>query len=122
MTTPSVPEAAVVKPVKFEPPAPTVPADPHAVAGQFGHGPDYTWLQGVVRQHYRGHLELRYCEPSEEDEHGGKVILDDSPLLARCRDGDIIQVEGRLNADTAGRPDRSPRFRVDRMWPIPAKP
>jgi hypothetical protein len=62
----------------------------------YGHAPDHSWLQGVIDKHYHGHLNLRYCDPSEEDEWGGKVILEDDPRLAQFKDGDVVRVEGEI--------------------------
>jgi hypothetical protein len=70
-----------------------------------GHAPDHAWLQGVIDKHYQGHLELRYCDPSEEDAWGGKVILEDDPRLAQCKDGDVVRVEGEI-VQEAGKPKR----------------
>ena len=60
------------------------------------HAADHSWLQGVVDKHYHGHWELRYCDPSEEDEWGGKVILDDDSRLASLKAGDVVRVEGEI--------------------------
>jgi hypothetical protein len=65
-------------------------------ASIYGHAPDHTWLQGVIDKHYQGHLSLRYCDPSEEDEWGGKVVLEDEPRLAEFKDGDVVRVEGEI--------------------------
>jgi hypothetical protein len=91
------PPVAVIPAVRTGPnstPAETVsrkgPASIH------GHAADHSWLQGVVDKHYHGHWELRYCDPSEEDEWGGKVILDDDPHLASLKAGDVVRVEGEI--------------------------
>jgi hypothetical protein len=70
------------------------------VSGSFGHGADYAWLQGVIDRHYRGHLCLRYCDPTVEDRWGGKVRLEDDPRLAQFREGDVVVVEGALVPET----------------------
>jgi hypothetical protein len=107
---PVSPPAAVTAPPPPAPvlaPAPIAPAPVTQVAarmveGTYGHAADYTWLQGVLDRHYRGHLELRYRPLSEEDAHGGKVRLEDDPRLAEFRPGDVIAVEGELLADPDG--------------------
>jgi hypothetical protein len=109
---PSVPETPVpAAPVPPPVPAAPVPAvatpapaatDPVAQAslrkvnGRYGAAADYTWLQGELDRHYRGHLDLRYRPASEEDTFGGKVRLEDDPRLAEFRAGDIVAVEGEL--------------------------
>jgi len=65
-------------------------------ASIYGHAPDHAWLQGVIDKHYQGHLSLRYCDPSEEDEWGGKVVLEDDPRLSEFKDGDVVRVEGEV--------------------------
>jgi len=66
------------------------------VPGIYGNAPDYGWLQGVVDKHYQGHWYLRFCDPSVEDKHGGKVCLVDDPRLAQLKDGEAIFVEGEI--------------------------
>jgi hypothetical protein len=85
--------------------APTAPVEQAVVRqieGKYGHAPDYTWLQGELDRHYRGHLELRYRSVSEDDPYGGKVRLEDDPRLAEFRPGDVIAVEGELLTDPDG--------------------
>jgi hypothetical protein len=69
------------------------------VPGIYGNAPDYGWLQGVVDKHYQGHWYLRFCDPSVEDTHGGKVCLVDDPRLAQLKDGDVVFVEGEIVQD-----------------------
>ena len=122
---PAIPEAAVATaPVKLEaidinraqadgasskPPLAAVPAvrtgsaatptetvsRRHPASG-YDHAPDHSWLQGVIDKHYHGHLSLRYCDPSEEDEWGGKVVLEGDPRLSQFKDGDVVRVEGEI--------------------------
>jgi hypothetical protein len=82
--------------------APVPAAVARQVDGKYGHAADYTWLQGELDQHYRGHLELRYRPVSEDDPYGGKVRLADDPRLAEFRPGDIIAVEGELSPEADG--------------------
>jgi hypothetical protein len=77
-------------------PVPAVPAAGQWAAGPYGHAPDYSWLQGVIDKHYRGHLELRFCDPSVEDRWGGKVCLEDDPRLHELKDGDVVLVLGEM--------------------------
>jgi hypothetical protein len=60
------------------------------------HAPDHNWLQGVLVKHYLGHWELRYCDAGEDDEWGGKVILEEDSRLGRFQEGDIVRVEGEI--------------------------
>jgi hypothetical protein len=72
------------------------PAACKPVPGTYGHAPDYAWLQGVLDKHYHGHLDLRYCDPTMEDDWGGKVCLEEDPRLKDVKEGDVIFVEGEI--------------------------
>src|SRR5262249_26736418 len=73
---------------KTEAPAPAKPPEkiidlagrPRA-DGNYGHDDGYRWLQGVLECHYRGYYCIRFCDPSVEDQYGGKFRLDDDPRL-----------------------------------------
>ena len=86
---------------------------PTPVSGTYGKAPDHRWLQGVLDRHYRGHLELRFCDPSADDAFGGKVRLEDDPRLKDFADGDVLYVEGELAvAPAAERGGDYPPYRV----------
>src|SRR5439155_1488089 len=103
---PELPAGALVEIAAAEPtaelpkeiaPAPSsAPNSRRAVEGDFGHDDDHRWLQGVLERHYRGYFCVRYCDPSVEDEFGGKVRLQDDERLAAFHDGDIIALSGDL--------------------------
>jgi hypothetical protein len=100
--TPAVaPESTAIVPQPAVPP-PVVQVVVRTAEGTYGHAADYTWLQGELDRHYRGHLELRFRPMSEDDPYGGKVRLEDDPLLAEFRPGDVIAVEGELLTDPDG--------------------
>ncbi len=61
-----------------------------------GYAPDHSWLQGRLDRHYRGHYELRYCDPRMDEKWGGKVILPEDARLHQFREGDWLRVEGEL--------------------------
>jgi hypothetical protein len=67
-----------------------------APSTSYAHAPDHSWLLGVLDKHYNGHIELRYCAPSEDDTWGGKVCLESDARLAQFKDGDVLRVEGEL--------------------------
>ncbi len=100
---------------KLSPPPPPTPAVHRPVGGTYGHGSDYVWLQGVLDRHFLGHADLRFCDPSEDDECGGKVCLGDDPRLKQFQDGDVLFVEGELveNGQTRhGKASHYPLYRV----------
>lgn len=86
------------------------------VSGAYGRNGDYTWLQGTLDKHFRGHYTLRYCPATEEDAWGGKVHLEDDPRLGGFQEGDVVAVEGdfvRENGKVAlGAWNHYPRFRI----------
>jgi hypothetical protein len=103
------------RPVEIPAPAAAAPASDRRADGKFGAANDYTWLQGELDRHFRGHMELRYRAHSEVDAYGGKVRLENDPRLADFRPGDIVCVEGELirDPDTAhGTTAQYPRYHV----------
>jgi hypothetical protein len=77
-------------------PAPAETVSRRGPASIYGHAADHSWLQGIMVKHYLGHLELRYCDAGDDDEWGGKVILEDDSRLARFKEGDVVRVEGEI--------------------------
>lgn len=83
-----------------------------SVTGSYGHDPDRRWLQGVLERHYRGYYCLRYCDPSVEDEFGGKVRLQQDERLGQFRDGDVIGVFGWVTEAA----EVAPPYRIEDIW------
>ena len=77
----------------------------------FDRAADYRWLQGPLDVHHRGFLALRYCDASQDDRWGGKVRLADDDRLKEFADGDVLRVEGAIEAPPA-----------DGKWPEHAYP
>jgi outer membrane biosynthesis protein TonB len=90
------------------------PLEAFGTTGTYGHNPGYTWLQGTLDRHYRGHIYLRYCDPTMDDRWGGKVRLEHDPRLADFKDGDVVSVEGTMaNApDNRDHWQQYPDFRI----------
>jgi hypothetical protein len=93
---------------------PTPP--PRTVPGNYGHDPDYQWLQGVLEHHHRGYICVRYCDPSVEDHFGGKFRLKEDDRLAAFHDGDVISLTGEP-LGTEGQPV----FTVRDVWLVRKK-
>jgi hypothetical protein len=112
---PATPVSRSKPPADPKPPSETSPAP----SMMYGHAADYSWLRGVLDKTYRGALNIRYCDLSEEDPHGGKFELKDDPRLASYRDGDIVWIEGELLPAKEGA-ESSPwnRFRTYRIHTI----
>jgi len=85
-----------VRPADMPVPAPAVPSGNRRADSKYAAANDYTWLQGELDRHYKGHIELRYRAHSEVDTFGGKVRLENDPRLAEYRPGDVVCVEGEL--------------------------
>jgi hypothetical protein len=106
-----------------------VPADPvsrQQPLGDYGHAPDHSWLQGVLDRHYHGHMDLRYCDHTTEDDWGGKVVLEDDPRLAQFKDGDVVRVEGELVHENGqvkrGYWNHFPHYKIREIRLIHSKP
>src|SRR5262249_27536065 len=111
---------------KTEAPAPAKPPEkiidlagrPRA-DGNYGHDDGYHWLQGVLECHYRGYYCIRFCDPSVEDQYGGKFRLDDDARLGAFGEGDVIGVKGQVMAVRDG--ERQPRFFIHDAWLVHSK-
>lgn len=79
------------------------PAVRRRAPGRCGHAPDYTWLQGMLRRHDDGRVELQFADETGADRLGGVVLLDSDRPLDAFADGAAVVVEGDLILAT-GRP------------------
>jgi hypothetical protein len=113
---PAAPQTSL-PPMLPTPPAPVMqvsapaPLPPTVARERYARAGDYSWLQGDFDTHYRGHKELRYAPPGDDDAYGGKVRFMDDPRLAEFQPGDLIRVEGELARDEAPL-GQFPRFLV----------
>jgi len=98
-------------PAPIQPVSAPAPLPPAVVKERFARAADYSWLQGEFDTHYRGHKELRYTPPGDDDVFGGKVRFIDDPRLSEFQPGDVIRVEGELARDDAPA-GQFPRFLV----------
>lgn len=123
-TTPTVIEnlppvaANPKKPIDSLPLSLRTEGEKRTVPGRYGHDAGYRWLQGVIEKNFRGHDYIRYCDPSIDDEYGGKFIIDD-PRLGRFNDGDMVAVAGELAAEGAG--ERNRKYVIHDVWLVKAK-
>jgi hypothetical protein len=66
-------------------------------AGCFGHAPDYSWLRGRVEfSRLSKGWRLRYASVDEDDRFGGSVSLAEGIHLQSLKEGDLVEVRGRL--------------------------
>ncbi len=87
---------------------------------QFGHGPDYRWVAGVLDRHQKtGHWSLRFADAGDDNPWGGKVRLLDDQRLNQFRSGDAVLIEGELlapaSAAGADGPSAFPPYRITSM-------
>jgi hypothetical protein len=90
-----VPATPVSRPKQPDESKPTFEG-PAQSSTTYGHAADYSWIRGVLDKHYHGYMNIRYCDRSAEDPHGGKFTLEDDHRLASYRDGDVVWIEGEL--------------------------
>ncbi|HZY88119.1 MAG TPA: hypothetical protein VFE78_25010 [Gemmataceae bacterium] len=80
----------------------------------FAHAKDYGWLRGRVEySRLSKGWRLRYASVDEDDRFGGSVTLADGSQVRALKDGDLIEVRGRLadpGADAA-----SPLYQVESL-------
>jgi hypothetical protein len=82
----------------------------------------HTWLRGVVdfdQQDQSWHL-IYDVAPDVNDPYGGDVTLLDHPQFQTLKPGDVVLVEGSLDANQRDRLDK-PSYRVDRCTPLVPK-
>ena len=85
----------------------------------FAHGKDYAWLRGRVEySRLSKGWRLRYASVDEDDRYGGSVTLADGSHLRNLKDGDLVEVRGRL-ADAAA-DSASPLYQVEAL--VKARP
>lgn len=119
------PDEKVARPTRLPNPPSDVAstgAVPRTVPGNYGHDENYTWLQGVVEKSFRGTYSLRFCDPSCEDQYGGKVRLEDDPRLTDFKHGDVIAVTGQVEPENPPSDTfQYPRFRVKAVVKVQSK-
>jgi hypothetical protein len=81
-----------------------------------------SWLRGVVNfDPQEKTWQIIYSnKPDSRDRNGGSLTLADHPDLAQCRDGDVVLVEGAIDAgqtDTRGKPV----YALDKVTPLTAE-
>jgi hypothetical protein len=80
----------------------------------FAHAKDYGWLRGRVEySRLSKGWRLRYASVDEDDRFGGSVTLADGSPLRALKDGDLVEVRGRL-ADPAA-DSASPVYQVEAL-------
>jgi hypothetical protein len=84
---------------------------------RYAYDPGYAWLQGRLEfSPATKRWKLRYIPlDGATDEHGGSVMLDDSPQLAQFRHGDFVRMEGRLGERGVDTTVFAPSYRVERI-------
>jgi len=112
-------ESSAKKSGDIPPSGPPALQERRSVPGRYGHDAAYHWLQGVVEKDSHGHNYIRYCDPSLDDEFGGKFIVDD-PRLAEFHDGDVIGVSGEL-VPVQGPGERNRKYTIREAWLVKAK-
>ncbi|MCA9080961.1 MAG: hypothetical protein KDA58_10410 [Planctomycetaceae bacterium] len=65
---------------------------------QYGHGPDFTWLQGVVSKDAAGGWQLTFTDqPTAADQYGGALPLAANPALEQLQNGQFVKVTGAID-------------------------
>jgi hypothetical protein len=75
----------------------------------FGHEPAYQWLRGVIsRDPQDGRWSIVYSDdPDAADKYAGHLPLAPSPELEQLKDGDVVELRGKLDdlvKDALGKP------------------
>jgi hypothetical protein len=85
----------------------------------FAHDAEFSWLRGVLQfDASRGVWVMIYSEnPSEEDEHGGKVVVADSPLLEQFKPQAVVLLRGGVDEEQSAAAGRAV-YRADVIEPV----
>jgi hypothetical protein len=85
----------------------------------FAHDAEFHWLRGVLRfDPARGVWTMIYSDnPSEEDEHGGKVVVADSPLLEQFKPQAVVLLRGAVDEEESATAGRAV-YRADVIEPV----
>jgi hypothetical protein len=75
-----------------------------AEAEKVGHEENYAWITGKLFRVSAdgGRWVLRYGAPYEVDRYEGAVVLAPGPQLAKCHEGDLVCVHGKVSAVAHG--------------------
>lgn len=93
----------------FEPTeAKTVVTDVPVSSAPYAHDAEYKWIRGVLRfDAGSGVWTMTYSEnPSADDEHGGKLLVADTPNLESYKPQAVVTLKGEVDAQqstSAGR-------------------
>jgi hypothetical protein len=69
------------------------------VGGDFGHSPDYRWIQGRICRPYTGGIKLRFCDVGQDHPWGGNVFLLPDEQTSNLKEGTVVWVQGHLLED-----------------------
>jgi hypothetical protein len=104
---------------RTEPPPPRRSFADVTADGCFAYAKDYGWLRGRVEYSRLSKAwRLRYASVDEDDRYGGSVTLGEGSHLRSLKDGDLVEVRGRL-ADPAA-DSASPLYQVESL--VKARP
>jgi hypothetical protein len=87
---------------------------------RYGHDPEYGWLKGRLEySEIAKRWRLRYIPiDGKTDRYGGSVVLGESSLLTDQKEGDFIEVRGRLLSGENDDWGYAPVYEVVELRPI----
>lgn len=109
-------DAVPIQTVNYEPTSTTAKLNPF---GRDTRHANPTWLRGVIEYDtkLRTWSILYSANPDPRDANGGVLTLARHPNLAKCRDGEVVLVEGAIDAsqtDARGKP----MYVLDNITPL----
>ena len=101
-----------------------LPAIRRLVPETYGHGSDYSWLQGVLGRDATGRWTLRYAAGPTPGPGAGQVAFVEKPRLGEFQVGDVVLVEGEIAPESSARPLKpGPAwYRVHEIWLVKRNP
>ena len=111
--------ASPIQTVRYEEPQPAAKLNPY---GRDTKHANPTWLRGVVDydQKQRTWSILYSANPDPRDPNGGVLTLASHPNLAKCRLGEVVLVEGAIDASQTDARGKS-IYVLDNVTPLTAQ-
>lgn len=83
---------------------------------------NFTWLRGIVDYDPQDQrwVIVYSANPDAADKYGGSMTLSDHPLFSRIKPGDVVLVEGSVDAASLDQHGK-PIYRIDKLQPLKPK-
>lgn len=83
---------------------------------------NFSWMRGIIDfdPQDRRWMMIYSANPSPSDRYGGSITLNDHADLDRIKPGDVVLIEGAVDADSLDQHGK-PLYRIDKLQPLKPK-